>query len=92
MGLAPSELWDMHLWEYNLRVSVFNEKQAENARLDFYRAHTTAALMSHGFVGKLRQADYYLPTEKKAAFVGEDLTDEEIAEIDAWLEAKGKNE
>ena len=89
MGLAPSEFWGMHLWEYNLRVKIYNEMQEASAKLNFYTAHTTAALTSQGFAGKLKQASYYLPNEPAAA-TGKDLTDEEIAAIDRQLEERDK--
>ena len=89
MGLAPSEFWGMHLWEYNLRVKVYNEKQEASAKLDFYNAHTMAALTSQGFAGKLKQASYYLPEDPVESSVKE-LTEEEMAEIDRQLEERDK--
>jgi len=87
MGLAPSEFWGMHLWEYNLRVKVYNETQKTSAKLNFYNSHTTAALMSQGFAGELRQASYYLP-EEAVETVREALTEEEMAAIDRHLEER----
>ena len=90
MGLSPSEFWGMHLWEYNLRVKVYNTMQAEGAKIDFYRAHTAAALTAQGFAGKLRQASHYI-NDKAVEEQSELLSDEQIAEIDRALKEKDKN-
>jgi len=89
MGLAPSELWGMCLWEYNLCVRAYNHAQEDNTKIDFYRAHTTAALTAQGFAGKLRQASYYLPDIPEDV-QGEELTDEQMEAIDRELRERDK--
>jgi len=90
MGLTPSEFWEMHLWEFNLRVHVYNETQKRASDDEFRKAHTTAVLTAQGFGGKLKRIEHYLPDEKHRISVTTALTEEEMARIDAQLEEQEK--
>jgi hypothetical protein len=86
MGISRDEFWNMHLWEYNLRVLVCNEMIKAEQRKDFYRSWETAALTGQAFGGKLKRANHYIGNDdEKTDGQTRYLSDEEMDEIDAAL-------
>lgn len=68
MGLTPSEVYGMELWEYNAMVEGYKLKTAAEQKKRTALAWQTANFAAAAMSGKLRSLDRYIDdNEKKEA-------------------------
>ena len=67
MGILPTQLYDMELWEFVRCCEAYKKMQEVEAKNALAQAWQTAAFTGAAFAGKLKKFDHYAKNEKKTA-------------------------